>query len=190
MNGIDAVAIALGQDWRAIESAAHTYASLNDGLKPLTHYKIVKNNDGEEYLLGKIELLLAWASKGDALATSKAYMLTHMIMRNPTGRQIAGILAWVGLAQNFAAIKALAVEGIQKGHMNLHAKNIAISAGVPPHLINEVVEFMIQKDRINVEAVKLYMNEHNIGESSIKLEGKEIKEKQLSTFYIEINHPF
>ena len=189
MNGIDAVAIALGQDWRAIESAAHTYASLNDGLKPLTHYKIVKNNDGEEYLLGKIELPLAWASKGGALATSKAYMLTHMIMRNPTGRQIAGILAWVGLAQNFAAIKALAVEGIQKGHMNLHAKNIAISAGVPPHLINEVVEFMIQKDRINVEAAKLYMNEHNIRESSIKLEGKEIKEKQLSTFYIEINHP-
>ena len=113
-----------------------------------------------------------------------------MILKNPSGRQIAGILACVGLAQNFAAIKALAVEGIQKGHMNLHARNIAVSAGTPPHLINEVVDYMIQKDSINVETAKLYMDTHNIRESSALVEDKnKIKDQQLSTFYIEINHP-
>ena len=190
MNGIDSVAVALGQDWRAIESAAHTYASLDDGYKPLTQYKIAKDAQGAECLMGKIELPLAWASKGGALATSKAYLLTHMILKNPSGRQIAGILACVGLAQNFAAIKALAVEGIQKGHMNLHARNIAVSAGTPPHLINEVVDYMIQKDSINVETAKLYMDTHNIRESSALVEDKnKIKDQQLSLFFIEINHP-
>lgn len=150
MNGIDAVALALGQDWRAIESSAHTYAAINGDYKPLTHYKIVKSKNGEEFLLGKIELPIACATKGGALNSNSSYGVAHMIAGNPNGRQLAGMLACVGLAQNFAAIRALSIEGIQKGHMNLHAKNIAISAGVPTDLISEAVEYMKEKGNYDV----------------------------------------
>lgn len=105
-----------------------------------------------------------------------------MLAKNPTGKQIAGILVSVGLAQNFAAIRALAIEGIQKGHMNLHAKNIAVSAGVPPNLIKEVVTFMKSKGSINIETAQDYMRAHQMYISTSK-------NKNFSTCFIKIENP-
>ena len=156
MNGIDAAAVALGQDWRAIESAAHAYATFEGGYQPLTKYRITKDAAGVEYLLGELKLPMACASKGGSIGTNPTYEVTHLIADNPDGKTIASMLVSVGLAQNFAAIRALTVEGIQKGHMNLHAKNIAISAGVPPNMVREVVEYMVVKGQINVETAEDY----------------------------------
>ena len=189
MNGIDAVAIALGQDWRAIESASHAYATLDGGYRPLTKYRIAKDNAGEEYLMGELELPLSCASKGGVLGTNPSYFATHLLAKRPTGRQVASFLSWVGLAQNFAAIRALAIEGIQKGHMNLHAKNIAISAGVPSHLIKEVVEFMKNKGSIDTATAENYMKAHKIYEStSRKTKGGDVS-KKFSTCFVRIEHP-
>lgn len=178
MNGIDAVAVALGQDWRAIESAAHAYASLGGGYQPLSHYRIIKDKQGEEYLLGKLELPMACASKGGSIGSNPSYGVTHLLAKNPSGKMIASMLVCVGLAQNFAAVRALAVEGIQKGHMNLHAKNIAISAGVPPNLIQEVVNFMKLKGSINVETAEDYMNAHQINEYTTKVKSGQINSQR------------
>lgn len=175
MNGIDAVAIAMGQDWRAIESAAHSYATLEGGYKPLTEYKIITDSKGVEYLTGKLELPLPCASKGGVIGTNPIYRTTHTLAKQPTGQQIAAMMVSVGLAQNFAAIRALSVEGIQKGHMNLHAKNIALSAGVPPNLITDVVEFMHSKNNISIEAAVDYMKAHQIYESTNKNTKRTVK---------------
>mmetsp|Transcript_43488 Transcript_43488/g.41945 ORF Transcript_43488/g.41945 Transcript_43488/m.41945 type:complete len:127 (+) Transcript_43488:1447-1827(+) len=126
MNGIDAVAIALGQDWRAIESAAHSYASIAGKYLPLTRYWIEN-----EQFKGKLQLPIAVGSKGGSIETNPAYINTHKILGFPSADEIAQIMVSVGLAQNLAALRALSVEGIQKGHMNLHAKNVALKAGVP-----------------------------------------------------------
>jgi len=188
MNGIDAVAIALGQDWRAIESAAHSYASLDGEYKPLTKYKIVKDEAGKQYLVGTLQLPLACASVGGSINTNPSFGVTRLIAENPNSKEIASMLVSVGLAQNFAAIRALAIEGIQKGHMNLHAKNIAVSAGVPSHLINEVVAFMQSRGKFNIETAMEYMKAHEIYESVNKDNLAPIKQqKQFSTFYIRID---
>lgn len=188
MNGIDAVAIALGQDWRAIESAAHAYASISGKYKPLSKYKIVKDEIGKQFLVGSLQIPLACASVGGAIGTNPSYAVTRLIAENPSSKEIAHMLVSVGLAQNFAAIRALAVEGIQKGHMKLHAKNIAVSAGVPPHLIKEVVAFMKSRGKINIETAKEYMKAHDIYEKVNKDSSVSAKEQtDFSTFYIRID---
>lgn len=189
MNGVDAVALALGQDWRGIEAAAHTYATLDGGYRPLTKYRIAKDTSGKEFLLGELELPIACASKGGVLGTNPAYNATHLVAGQPTGRQIAGILVSVGLAQNFAAMRALAVEGIQKGHMTLHAKNIAVSAGVPPNLIDEVVAFMSSKGTFDVGTVEDYMKAHKIYSVTKKGNISESSKKTFSTCFVKIDHP-
>lgn len=100
------------------------------------------------------------------------------------------MLVSVGLAQNFAAIRALAVEGIQKGHMNLHSKNIAISAGVPPHLIKEVVAFMKNKGSIDIATAENYMKAHKMYESTNRsTDGKVNSSPKFSTCFVKIEHP-
>lgn len=109
MNGIDAVALALGQDWRAIEAGAHSYASIGNRYMPLTRYKI--SQDGQ-FFEGRIELPLSVGTKGGAFETNPSYINTHSILGFPTSIELAQIMASVGLAQNLAAIRALSVEGI------------------------------------------------------------------------------
>ena len=180
MNGIDSVCIALGQDYRAIESAAHCYTTIKNGFYgPMAHYSIqekqidninnidnINPNSKQICLIASLELPMAVASKGGSLNSNPICKLLLKLMiglqknRNPdinpcTAQEIAQCLVCVGLAQNFAAMRALALEGIQKGHMKLHAKNITISAGVPKHLVNHVVNQMIQeKQRISVSSAK------------------------------------
>ena len=188
MNGIDAVAVALGQDWRAIESAAHAYASLNGDYKPLTKYRIAKDDSGKQHLIGTFQIPLACASLGGAIGTNPSYSISRMIADNPSSKETAGMLVSVGLAQNFAAIRALAIEGIQKGHMNLHAKNVAINAGVPQNLITEVVSYMQSKGRINVGTAQEYMRAHDIYKSvNRKTLGPVSNSNDFSSFYIRID---
>jgi hydroxymethylglutaryl-CoA reductase len=150
MNGVDAVALATGQDWRAIEAGAHAYASLN-GYKPLTHYE--KNENGD--LVGRIELPLAVGTVGGAINTSPTAKLCLKILNVKSAKELAIVMACVGLANNFAALRALSTEGIQKGHMKLHARNLAIIAGAKtPEEIDAVANALSEKKEYSVEAAK------------------------------------
>lgn len=121
MNGIDAVALATGNDFRAIEAGAHAYAAREGGYRPLTNWELASNGD----LIGSIELPLAVGIVGGLTRIHKAAQTALQIMNVKTGRELAGVMAAVGLAQNLAALRALATDGIQKGHMKLHARRLA-----------------------------------------------------------------
>ncbi|RLJ06766.1 MAG: 3-hydroxy-3-methylglutaryl-CoA reductase, partial [Candidatus Aenigmatarchaeota archaeon] len=154
MNGIDAVTIATGNDFRAIEAGAHSYASLK-GYKPLTWYE--KNENGD--LVGRIEIPVAVGIVGGSTRTNPLAKLCIKILGVKTARELGEVLAAVGLAQNFAALRALATEGIQKGHMKLHAKNIAVTAGAKGELIDKVAEQMIKEGNIRVNRAKQILEE-------------------------------
>ncbi len=149
MNGIDAVTIATGNDFRAVEAGAHAYASL-DGYKPLTKYEKNKNGD----LVGSIELPIAVGIIGGATRTHPIAKISLKLLDVKTAKELAEILAAVGLAQNFAALRALSTEGIQRGHMELHAKNIAVTAGAKGNKIGKIAEQMIKEKNINVSRAK------------------------------------
>jgi len=143
MNGIDAVLVATANDWRAIEAGAHAYAALN-GYTSITKWE--KNEDGD--LVGSIEIPMAVGIVGGATASHPKAKLMRKILRVDSAKEFFNVLASVGLAKNFAAIRALAMEGIQKGHMELHARNVAISAGAIGSEIDKVAEEMIKRKAI------------------------------------------
>ncbi|MFN3527625.1 MAG: hydroxymethylglutaryl-CoA reductase, degradative [Candidatus Altarchaeaceae archaeon] len=149
MNGIDALMIATGNDFRAVEAGVHSFASLN-GYKPLTSY----SKDKEGNLVGKIELPMPVGIIGGATRVHPTVKANLKILNVKSSQELAEVAAALGLAQNFAALRALATEGIQKGHMKLHARNIAISAGVPIEYVDEVVKVMVEDNKINMEYAK------------------------------------
>lgn len=164
MNGIDSVAIATGQDWRAINSAVYTYSFISGRYKPITHYHIKQcESSGQYHLVGTIDIPLSVGVKGGATQSNSLYQQNLRILGDPTSKELSQIIACVGLAQNFAALKALSLEGIQKGHMKLHAKNIAISAGVPHDLIEHAVQFMSSRKSITTEAAREYLIQSKAG---------------------------
>ncbi len=152
MNGIDAVVIATGNDFRAIEAGAHAYASWkNKGkYKPLTKY--YKNKQGD--LVGEIELPCAVGLVGGATKSHPIAKIAVKILGVKTARELAEIIAAVGLAQNLAALRALATEGIQRGHMRLHAKNIAVLAGAQGKEIDAVAGQMIAENCVRTDKAK------------------------------------
>ena len=145
MNGIDAVAIACGQDWRALEAGAHAYASITGKYLPLSKYSKDKNGD----LVGEIELPIAVGIIGGATKTHPLAQIALKIMGIKNAGELACVLASVGLAQNFAALRALSTEGIQRGHMTLHAKNVAVMAGAEGVLIDEVAAQMVSEKNVS-----------------------------------------
>jgi hydroxymethylglutaryl-CoA reductase len=147
MNGIDAVMLATGNDTRAIEAGAHAYASMSGAYKPLTRYE--KTSDGD--LRGAIELPMAVGLIGGATKVHPTARAAVKLLGVKSAGELAEIAAAVGLAQNFAALRALATEGIQKGHMTLHARNIAISAGCPPELVDDVVRVMVSERKVRMD---------------------------------------
>ena len=197
MNGIDAVAIALGQDFRAIEAGVHAYASIDpenynySRYRPLTDYEIISINN-KKYLYGKITIPIAVGTVGGAINSNDAYQNNMKILGKPNSEELCQIMASVGLAQNFAALRALVSEGIQKGHISLHAKNIAYRAGTPDHLIGDVVSFMKNSGSINEETAKRYLESLQLYTKIRKKNGKSKNEKKnkLSCFYIDINFDF
>lgn len=162
MNGVDAVALATGQDWRAIEAGAHCYASRSGQYASLSHYEIATNDEGVKVLRGSLEFPISVGSKGGALQTHPGYSATHAILHQPSASALSSIILSVGLAQNFAAIRAIAITGIQKGHMALHARNIAVAAGAPSELVSECCTYMLERKSINVETGKQYLQAHAV----------------------------
>lgn len=147
MNGIDAVALATGNDWRAVEAGAHSYAALK-GYKPLTHFEKTPAGD----LKGSIELPMAVATVGGAVNTSPTAKIALKIAGLKTAQELAMMMACVGLANNFAALYALGTSGIQKGHMKLHSRNIAVLAGAKtPEEIDAAAKAMEEKGEYTVE---------------------------------------
>ncbi|MFH7873371.1 MAG: hydroxymethylglutaryl-CoA reductase, degradative, partial [Candidatus Aenigmatarchaeota archaeon] len=155
MNGIDAVALACAQDWRAIEAGAHAYASLSGRYLPLTKYR----KDEEGNLVGEIELPLQVGIVGGATRTNEIAKIALKILGVSSAKELAEVMASVGLAQNFAALRALATEGIQRGHMELHARNLAIMTGAKLNLVDKVVEIMIKEGNISFENAKRILSE-------------------------------
>ena len=150
MNGISAVVLATGNDTRAIEAGAHAYASIAGSYKPLTKWE--KDNNGD--LVGTIELPLALGLVGGATKIHPTAKTVVKILGVKSATELGEIVASVGLAQNLAAIKALATEGIQRGHMSLHAKNIASVAGAKGEELDRIVKKMIEDKNINLEYAK------------------------------------
>lgn len=144
MNGVVAVGIACGQDIRALEAGAHSYASRSGKYKPLTTWE--KNDDGD--LVGKLEMPMAVGLVGGAAKTHPTARANIKILGVKSAIELAEVMGAVGLAQNFAALRALASEGIQRGHMRLHARNVAINAGATGDLIEQVANRMIEERKI------------------------------------------
>ena len=150
MNGVVAVGIACGQDIRALEAGAHSYASRNGRYKPLTTWE--KNRDGD--LVGTLEMPMAVGLVGGAARTHPAARANIRMLGVKTAIELAEVMGAVGLAQNFAALRALASEGIQKGHMKLHAHNVASSAGATGELIDIIAARLIEERKIRFDRAK------------------------------------
>ena len=155
MNGIDAVIVATGNDWRAIEAGAHAYAARTGSYKPLTTFE--KTPEGD--LTGTIELPMAVGIIGGATRVHPTARAAIKLLGVKGAQELGEIAAAVGLAQNFAALRALATVGIQKGHMSLHAKNIVNSVGCPPELVDEVVRIIVSEKKIRMDRAKEVIEE-------------------------------
>jgi hydroxymethylglutaryl-CoA reductase len=149
MNGVHAVVLATGNDTRAIEAGAHSYASITGKYAPLTHWE--KNRNGD--LAGSIEIPVAVGIVGGATAHPQA-KVNLKILGVRSSRELGEVLAAVGLAQNLAAIRALATTGIQHGHMRLHARNIAVMAGAKGDMVDKVAEIIIRDKKIRVDRAR------------------------------------
>lgn len=155
MNGIIAVALATGQDHRALEAGAHAYAARNGRYMPLSLWE----KDGDGNLVGSLELPIAVGLVGGAVKVHPVARIAIKILGVQTAQELAEVMAAVGLAQNFAALRALATEGIQKGHMKLHAKNIAIMAGAPPELADKIADIMVSEGKVRFDRAKELLEE-------------------------------
>ncbi|RLF31244.1 MAG: hydroxymethylglutaryl-CoA reductase, degradative [Thermoplasmata archaeon] len=155
MNGVDAVVIAVGNDWRAVEAGAHAYAARYGRYKPLTRYW--KNRRGD--LVGEIEIPLAIGTVGGAASVNPLTKLCRKILGVKNANELACVIASVGLAQNLAALRALAVEGIQRGHMSLHAKNIAVMAGAKGDEIDIIARKMVEEKKVRLDRAKEILEE-------------------------------
>lgn len=141
-NGIDALVLATGNDWRAIEAGAHTYAAQSGSYKGLSHWT---SHPEEKKLYGEITLPMPVATKGGSIGLNPTVQVSHRLLGEPSAIELAGIIASLGLAQNFAALKALVTTGIQAGHMKLQARSLALLAGAKeeevPRLVNQLLEY-------------------------------------------------
>ena len=150
MNGIDAVVIATGNDWRAVEAGAHSYAARSGRYTSLTTW----GKDGDGNLVGTLELPLAVGIVGGATRVHPTAKVALKILGVETARELAEVIAAVGLAQNLAALRALATEGIQRGHMELHARQVAIAAGATGEMVEKVAQQLVGERRIRVDRAR------------------------------------
>jgi hydroxymethylglutaryl-CoA reductase len=161
MNGIIAVILATGNDHRAIEAGAHAYAAIKGQYTSLSVWE--KNENGD--LQGSIELPMAVGLIGGAVRTHPIAKIALKILGVKTANEFAEVLAAVGLAQNLGALRALAHEGIQRGHMSLHARNIAVAAGAKEELIDLVAERMVKERKIRMDRAKELIEEFTSAEN-------------------------
>ncbi len=154
MNGIDAVLLAFGQDWRAVEAGAHAYAARDGRYTAMARWRA---KDG--HLIGEMTVPLAVGTVGGVAKVHPTVQVTRQISRIEGAGQLAMIVAAAGLAQNLAAIRALASEGIQSGHMRLHARNVAAEAGAAPHEVPEVATIIADAGTVNQDSAKAALTE-------------------------------
>ncbi len=150
MNGIDSVALATGQDFRAIEAAAHAYASRGGRYRSLSKWFRDENGD----LVGELEMPMAVGIVGGVTKVHQMAATSLKILKVSSSQELAIVIASVGLAQNFAALLALVSEGIQKGHMKLHSRNIAFMAGARGDMIDIISEHLVKEDNVNLSRAK------------------------------------
>ena len=147
-NGIDAVVLATGNDWRAIEAGGHTYASRSGQALGLSNWM---DHPEQQVLEGQLTLPMPIATKGGSIGLNPSVQVAHDLLGNPDAQTLARIIVSVGLAQNFAALKALVSTGIQHGHMKLQAKSLALLAGASPSEVALVVQALLEDKPFNLE---------------------------------------
>ncbi|GAH02429.1 unnamed protein product, partial [marine sediment metagenome] len=147
MNGVDAVVIATGNDWRAVEAGAHAYAARSGSYTSLSTWGQDPNGD----LVGSLEMPMAVGIIGGATKVHPSARAALKLMGVRTAAELAEIIVSVGLAQNLAALRALATEGIQRGHMSLHARQVAIAAGAQDEQINRLAEQMVAEKTVRID---------------------------------------
>ncbi len=160
MNGVSSVVVATGNDFRAIEAGAHTFAAwqaAHDGavVHPLTTYE--KDRSGN--LVGSIEIPVPVGLIGGATAVHPTAKANVKVLGVKSASELGEVMAAVGLAQNFGALRALATEGIQRGHMELHARNLATSAGARPDEVDRVVARLVAERQVRFDRAKAILDE-------------------------------
>lgn len=155
-NGIDALVLATGNDWRAIEAGAHAYAAQSGPYKGLSHWK---SQPEEKKLYGEITLPMPVATKGGSIGLNPTVQVSHRLLGERTAIELAGIIASLGLAQNFAALKALVTTGIQAGHMKLQARSLALLAGAKEEEVPQLVNQLLENKPFNLEKAQTFLQE-------------------------------
>ena len=155
-NGIDALVLATGNDWRAIEAGAHAYAAQSGPYKGLSHWK---SQPEEKKLYGEITLPMPVATKGGSIGLNPTVQVSHRLLGEPSAIELAGIIASLGLAQNLAALKALVTTGIQAGHMKLQARSLALLAGAKEEEVPRLVSQLLENKPFNLEKAQTLLQE-------------------------------
>lgn len=162
MNGVDSVVIATGNDWRAIEAGAHAYAARSGRYTSLSTW----NKDADGNLVGTLEMPMAVGIVGGATKVHPAAQAAVKLLGVKTANELAEIIVSVGLAQNLAALRALATEGIQRGHMSLHARQVAIAAGASGELIEKVAAQMVTERIVRIDRAEELVREYTSTQGS------------------------
>lgn len=155
-NGIDALVLATGNDWRAIEAGSHAYAAQSGSYKGLSHWT---SQPKEKKLYGEITLPMPVATKGGSIGLNPTVQVSHRLLGEPSAIELAGIIASLGLAQNFAALKALVTTGIQAGHMKLQARSLALLAGAKEEEVPRLVSQLLENKPFNLEKAQTLLQE-------------------------------
>ncbi|MFD2759901.1 hydroxymethylglutaryl-CoA reductase, degradative [Lentibacillus juripiscarius] len=156
MNGIDPVVIATGNDWRAVEAGAHAHAARNGRYTSMTEW----SKDDEGNLIGELELPMSVGTVGGSIRVHPISSIAHKLLNVDSAQELAQVIVAVGLAQNLGALKALATDGIQKGHMALHSRSVAIAAGATGEMIDVISQRLIQENEIRVGKAKELVEEY------------------------------
>ena len=155
-NGIDALVLATGNDWRAIEAGAHAYAAQSGPYKGLSSWT---SQPEEKKLYGEITLPMPVATKGGSIGLNPTVQVSHRLLGEPSAIELAGVIASLGLAQNFAALKALVTTGIQAGHMKLQARSLALLAGAKEEEVPLLVSQLLENKPFNLEKAQTLLQE-------------------------------
>jgi hydroxymethylglutaryl-CoA reductase len=150
MNGVDAVVIATGNDWRAVEAGAHAFAARSGRYQPLAVWR----RDGDSHLRGSLEMPMALGTVGGTLRVHPAARLSLRMLSVADAQELACVVASVGLASNLAAVRALATDGIQRGHMGLHARSVALAAGATDDRVGRVAAMIVEARNITLEGAR------------------------------------
>ena len=156
MNGVDPVVIVTGNDWRAIEAGAHAYAAKTGRYRSLSKWQV----DSKGFLVGELTIPLQLGTVGGVTRLHPSARIALQILGNPTAEDLGKIIACSGLAANLAALRALCTTGIQKGHMRLHAKNIAFAAGAQGAEVEIIADLLIQRKQINASEAEMALREY------------------------------